>query len=108
MARMPRPFRFTVQGGTHLEGPNALLGDVTVLSDHARRIEQLGYQEFYSYDHMGAVDPFAPLLVVAMAAERLRVGPLVLNNEFHHPALLARAGLDGPTPSAANAATVEL
>ena len=53
-------------------------------------VEALGYEELYSYDHIGAVDPFAPLLPAAAATERLRVGPLVLNNEFHHPALLAR------------------
>jgi probable F420-dependent oxidoreductase len=29
-------------------------------------------------------------MVAAEATTRLRVGPLVLNNEFHHPALLAR------------------
>jgi len=36
---------------------------------------------------LGGVDPFAPLVVAAAATLRLRVGPLVLNNEFHHPAL---------------------
>src|SRR5690606_28415778 len=60
------------------------------LAQHARRIESLGYDEFWSYDHIGAVDPFAPLLAAALATDRLRVGPLVLNNEFHQPALLAR------------------
>lgn len=66
------------------------------LDDHdgivaaARRIEALGYEELYSYDHVGSVDPFIPLAVVAEATTTLRVGPLVLNNEFHHPALLAR------------------
>lgn len=56
----------------------------------ARRIETLGYEELYSFDHVGSVDPFIPLMVVAEATTTLRVGPLVLNNEFHHPALLAR------------------
>lgn len=56
----------------------------------ARRAEDLGYDELYSFDHLGAVDPFAPLLVAAEVTSTLRVGPLVLNNEFHHPALLAR------------------
>ena len=31
-----------------------------------------------------------PLVVAAEVTERIKVGPLVLNNEFHHPALLAR------------------
>jgi probable F420-dependent oxidoreductase len=56
----------------------------------ARQAEDLGYQELYSYDHIGGVDPFVPLCVAASATLRLRVGPLVLNNELHHPALLAR------------------
>ena len=87
---MPRPFRFTVQGGVHQEGPNALLLDHGLLAEHVRTVESLGYQEFYSWDHLGAVDPFVPLVVAATAAPTLRIGPLVLNNEFHHPAMLAR------------------
>lgn len=66
------------------------LQDAESLAASARRIEELGYAELYSYDHLGAVDPFAPLMVAASATTRLRVGPLVLNNEFHHPALIAR------------------
>ena len=54
------------------------------------RPKQLGYDELFSYDHIGTVDPFVPLVVAAEAAAGLRVGPLVLNNELHHPALLAR------------------
>lgn len=77
-----RPFRFAVQGGP--------FGDPVALAEHARKVESLGYAELWSFDHIGAVDPFAPLLVAASATERLRVGPLVLNNELHHPALLAR------------------
>jgi probable F420-dependent oxidoreductase len=56
----------------------------------ARQAEDLGYEEFYSYDHLGMVDPFVPLVVAAEATSTLRVGPLVVNSEFHHPALLAR------------------
>lgn len=52
--------------------------------------EELGYDQLYSSDHIGLPDPFIPLMVVAGATERLGVGPLVLNNELHHPALLAR------------------
>lgn len=74
-----KPFRFAVQGGPFRD-PDALVA-------HARHIEQMGYDELYSSDHLGGVDPFAPLVVAAAATLRLRVGPLVLNNEFHHPAL---------------------
>lgn len=77
-----RPFRFAVQARD--------LGDREKVAAFARRAEVLGYEELYSYDHLGAVDPFVPLLVAAEATSKLRVGPLVLNNEFHHPALLAR------------------
>lgn len=66
------------------------LGEHDGLVAAAQRIEALGYEELYSYDHIGSVDPFVPLAVVAEATTTLRVGPLVLNNEFHHPALLAR------------------
>ncbi len=77
-----RPFRFAVQ--------KMGFEDPAELTAFARRVEALGYDELYSYDHFGADDPFAPLMVAALATERLRVGPLVINNEFHHPALLAR------------------
>lgn len=77
-----RSFRFAIQS-IHLDDP-------VKLAAGAKEAEALGYEEFYSYDHVGAVDPFIPLMAAAAATERLRVGPLVLNNEFHHPALLAR------------------
>lgn len=77
-----RPFRFAIQAQE--------LGDRAGIAALARRAEALGYEELYSYDHVGSVDPFTPLVVAAEATTTLRVGPLVLNNEFHHPALLAR------------------
>jgi probable F420-dependent oxidoreductase len=77
-----KPFRFAVQARPFDDRD----GLVTV----ARRIEALGYEELYSYDHIGGVDPFIPLMVAAEATTRLRIGPLVLNNEFHHPAMIAR------------------
>lgn len=88
---MTRTFRFGVQGGP--------FDDADALAAHARHVESLGYDELFSYDHISQaagssggdkIDPFVPLVVAARATERLRVGPLVLNNEFHHPALLAR------------------
>lgn len=82
MRVVSRPFRFATQG--------APFTDADALRDHARRVEALGYEELFSFDHLGAVDPFLPLLVAAEATTMLRVGPLVLNNGFHNPALLAR------------------
>jgi alkanesulfonate monooxygenase SsuD/methylene tetrahydromethanopterin reductase-like flavin-dependent oxidoreductase (luciferase family) len=82
MAGTPSGFRFAVQ----VRG----LDDHDGLVTSARQIESLGYDELFSYDHVGTVDPFVPLMVAAEATTRLRVGPLVINNELHHPALLAR------------------
>lgn len=77
-----RRFRFAVQ--------KRGFDDPDEIAEYARHVETLGYEELYSYDHVGAVDPFVPLIPAALATQRLRVGPLVLNNEFHHPVLLAR------------------
>lgn len=84
---MTSNFRFAVQGGP--------FSDPIELRAHALHVESLGYDELYTADHImsGAQDPFIPLLVAAEATTTLRVGPLVLNNEFHHPALLARTAL---------------
>lgn len=79
---MVRPFRFAWQGRG--------LDDRDRIVTLARHLESLGFDELWSYDHIGAIDPFVPLVVAAEATTRLRVGPLVLNNEFHQPALLAR------------------
>ena len=79
---MARTFRFALQARG--------LADHDQLVGEARRAEALGYDELFSFDHIGTVDPFVPLVVAAEATTKLRVGPLVLNNEFHHPAMLAR------------------
>jgi probable F420-dependent oxidoreductase len=79
---MTSPFRFAVQARTWAEPAD--------LERSARDIEALGYDEMYSFDHIGTIDPFVPLVVAARSTTTLRVGPLVLNNEFHQPALLAR------------------
>jgi probable F420-dependent oxidoreductase len=60
------------------------------VAELARLAEQLGYTDYWTSDHIGHEDPFISLMVAAAAAPSLRVGPLVLNNELHHPALLAR------------------
>jgi len=78
-----RPFRFGVQA----------VGFETAvdLRERARRVESLGYAELFTADHLGGPDPFLPLVVAAEATTTLKFGPLVINNEFHHTALLARA-----------------
>src|SRR4051794_6604218 len=82
LTTMPRPFRFAAQGGPFTDG--------AALAAHARRVESLGYRELYSFDHIGHIDPFAPLVAAAAATERLGVGPLTVDNDWHHPVLLAR------------------
>lgn len=79
---MARPFRFAVQVAER--------SDPVEIAESARICEDLGYEEFYSSDHIGKSDPFIPLVVAAAATRTLRVGPLVINNELHNPVLLAR------------------
>jgi len=76
-----RPFRFGYQtrGGTADE-----------LRDQARRAEAAGFDLIHTSDHLSpGWSPTLPLLAMAEATTRLRLCPLVLNNDFHHPALLA-------------------
>ncbi len=82
IAAMTAPFRFALQMMS--------LDDPVEVGRAAAAAESLGYQQLYSYDHIGTVDPFVPMMVAAAAAPGVEVGPLVLNNELHHPALLAR------------------
>jgi probable F420-dependent oxidoreductase len=76
------PFRFGLQMMA-LDEPDEIAGA-------AARAQALGYAQLFSYDHIGTVDPFAPMIVAAAAAPAAEVGPLVINNELHHPVLLAR------------------
>jgi probable F420-dependent oxidoreductase len=57
----------------------------------ARAAEDAGFDVISTWDHV--VDgwaPLAPLLAMAECTTRLRICPLVLNNDFHHPVHLAR------------------
>jgi probable F420-dependent oxidoreductase len=82
-----RPFRFAVQP---VSAQVDVLQDRGALRDAARQAEALGYDELFVPDHFGSADPFVAVMVAAEATTSLRVGTLVLNNEFHHPALVAR------------------
>jgi probable F420-dependent oxidoreductase len=79
----PRRFRFGVLAKA--PRPGAEFGE------YARRIEALGYSTFFMPDHF--VDhPLAPLPGIAYAAactETLRIGTLVLGNDYKHPVVLA-------------------
>lgn len=57
----------------------------------ARRAEELGYSSIAMADHLD--DQLAPLITltaVAAATTTLRVGTLVLANDYRHPAMLAK------------------
>lgn len=77
-----RPFRFGVQA------QEAHFRD---LRGHARAAERLGFDVMHTWDHVGdGPAPLSPLVAMAEATTTLRVCPLVLNNDFHHPVHLAR------------------
>jgi probable F420-dependent oxidoreductase len=66
----------------------------------ARKAEDLGYATLYAPDHLD--DQWAPMVALAVAAEAtttMRVGTLVLDNDFRHPVLMAKeaATLDAMT-----------
>jgi probable F420-dependent oxidoreductase len=77
------PFRFAVQLS------KAASGDAW--RDTARKVEGLGYSTLFVPDHFG--DQYGPLVALTVAAEAtadLRVGSLVLGNDYRHPVVLAK------------------
>lgn len=58
----------------------------------ARRAEDLGYSTLLVSDHVlyPQLGPLAAMATAAAVTERLRVGTLVLANDFRHPAVLAK------------------
>jgi len=78
-----RPFRFGINVRT--------IGKAAEWTERARAFEDQGYSTLNVPDHLVAM--LAPLPALAMAAavtRRLRVGTMVLNNDFRHPVVLAR------------------
>lgn len=81
----PRPFSFSV-------------GDLPAIEDGAeferacRRVEELGYRTLSFSDHLGGgvLGPIAAMATAAAATSRLRIGTKVLDNDFRHPAVLAK------------------
>jgi probable F420-dependent oxidoreductase len=67
-------------------------GSATQWRNHARKMEDLGYSTLFMPDHF--VDTqLAPMVGMATAAEAtstLRIGSLVLDNDYKHPAVLAK------------------
>lgn len=85
---MHRNFRFGVVGESIRSGAD--------LADTARRAEELGYDVLTLRDHF-VTEPFgdqlAPMVALASAASAtstLRLGTMVLSNDFRHPVMLAK------------------
>ena len=86
---MSRPFRFafSLDG---LDGPDEIAA-------RARRAEDMGYSAVVMTDHFDdRHGPLVAMTAVALATTSLRVGTLVLANDYRHPAVLAKelASLD--------------
>ena len=78
-----RPFRFIVGSRDLVDG--------RTLSERARWAESIGCSHVAVHDHLAAQHAPIPLLTaVAMATERIRLLPLVFNNDLRHPAVLAQ------------------
>jgi alkanesulfonate monooxygenase SsuD/methylene tetrahydromethanopterin reductase-like flavin-dependent oxidoreductase (luciferase family) len=69
--------------------------------DAARRLDKLGYDHLWAWDHLYAIfgDPYQPifegytsLAAAATATPRIRVGLLVGANTFRNPGLVAKIG----------------
>ncbi len=86
---MSRPFRF----GFSLDG----LDDPDEMARRVRWAEDAGYSSVVMTDHFDERHgPLVALTAAALATESLRVGTLVLANDYRHPAVLAKelASLD--------------
>ena len=78
----PRPFRF---------GYIMQMQTPAQVHEVARQAEAAGFSTLFADDHLGA--NLSPLVALALAAEvtsSLRLGTLVLANDFYNPAILAR------------------
>ena len=78
-----RPFRFGVVG----ESARSREQWVTLV----RKAEDMGYAVFLLADHyVNEFPPIAALMAAADATSSLHVGSIVFDNDFRHPALLAK------------------
>ncbi len=80
---MARPFRFGVQVSS--------VGNRSAWVELARRVEGHGYSTLTMPDHFTEqLAPLPALMAAADATSSLRVGALVLGNDFRHPVVLAK------------------
>ena len=78
-----RPFRFGVQ--------EHRAHSAQQWRDRARALESMGYAALYLPDHFGEQPgPIAALMAAADATTSLRIGSLVLDNDYRHPVVLAK------------------
>ncbi len=57
----------------------------------ARKAEDLGFSTIVAQEHFGAqLSPLHSLVAAAAVTSRLRFGTIVLDNDFRHPAMLAK------------------
>jgi probable F420-dependent oxidoreductase len=79
-----RPMRFATQSGGAPSGQEWI--------DRAKRLEALGYDTLAMPDHMigGAWAAMPSLAVAATVTRTLRVGTLVIDNDFRNPTVFAR------------------
>lgn len=85
MSGEPHPFRFGILHMSKVASGASWL-------EHARRVESEGFSTLLLSDHFGS-SPLAPVPAIAAAAtvtSELHLGSLVLNNDFRHPAVLAK------------------
>ena len=71
-----------------------LTGSASAWRDDLRRIEDLGYWSVAVSDHFThgwVMEPVVAMAVAAEATSTLRILPLVLSNDYRHPALLHKS-----------------
>jgi probable F420-dependent oxidoreductase len=77
-----RPFRFGIAGRAQTRAE---------WQDFARRSEDLGFSTLVIADHFNAqLAPLPAIVSAAAVTTRLRFGTSVLDNDFRHPAMLAK------------------
>jgi alkanesulfonate monooxygenase SsuD/methylene tetrahydromethanopterin reductase-like flavin-dependent oxidoreductase (luciferase family) len=85
----------TVEIGIYLPQVAATFDEIL---ERARRVETLGLSSFWLYDHLytpglpgrSSLEGWTLATALLARTTRLRVGHLVLNNNFRHPALLGK------------------
>ncbi len=79
-----RPWRFATSIGFDAHSRDDIVAE-------ARKAESMGFSTITVSDHFPiGFSPFQALLIAAEATETLRIGPFVIDNDFRHPAVLAK------------------